>query len=270
MSEATSILSIVDSVLKIVKIPIQYYAEYKRTKDDIFILNSVSKSVTIYKNGHGIMINDNDIHVRDSAQFKQFKRKIDVSDGKNTVKFPKLSTILNTKKQDRFSEYGLWGYSKDNIIQEIVEKNWDDNKTTKKQLKWIFNIDQSKIEDNKSYNLGYVLSIPGMFKIDNGYAEKPKNRKKNKSQEMSSTITVGHKAKIVNFEIAFEDGIALEAVPCCEIYDGIDSEKGKVIPLNSHAYNALYNKYNFVVKKPKIGNIIKVSWVVSAQNSDTK
>lgn len=258
-----TVLNAIRTFSEMIKHPILYFKENKQIKGHGFYFNSITKHVTIYNNGHGIMINDHDIMVTNKELFTTFKRKVDISDGKSSAKFPSFKHIKNTHKSDRFTAYGFWEYSKDGIITDSFSDNWDKSKKSKKKLIWTFNIDHNKIRVGRTYNLGYVISIPGMFRIDEGYAENAKGF----DGKMCSSINVTHKAKVLHFDVSFEDGIKLESVPVCNVYSSNDSERGKYIPVKTTSYNALYNKYSFEIKNPRIGNVIEVTWKVQKNNN---
>ena len=54
------------------------------------------------------------------------KRGLDISDGKKVAAFPSLDEMKKAKIQDRFSKYGFWYYSDDNIISSVKENYWTD------------------------------------------------------------------------------------------------------------------------------------------------
>lgn len=71
-------------------------------------------------------------------------------------------------------------YSDNNIIEEVKKEYWLDDdkeqedigaKNDKKELRWIFKLNASKIELHKPYHVIYVMSIPGMQPISNGVIE---------------------------------------------------------------------------------------------------
>lgn len=263
MSLVSTIIGAVKNVYDIIKHPILHAKENKKMKSHGFSFDSVTKHVTVYNNGHGIMINDHNIKVTNKELFSKFKRKVDVSDGKSSVKFPSFNHIKKADKSKRFSDYGFWEYSDDDIITNSYYADWDKSRSSKKVLKWVFNIDHTKITEGNTYNLGYVVSIPGMFRIDDGYAEKSKHF----DGKMCSSIDVAHKSKVVKFNISFEDGIKLESAPVCTVYSSRDSDKGKFIPVKEKSYNALYDKYSYEIKNPRIGNVIELSWKVQKNNN---
>ncbi|MCM1499222.1 MAG: hypothetical protein NC124_12220, partial [Clostridium sp.] len=117
------------------------------------------KHLTIYDNGTGILINSFDIVFNKEIK-EELKRAINISDGKKTAIFPSLEEMMKTDIKDRFTKYGFWVYSDDDIISSCKEKYWSDAdnnqedirlKNDNKELRWIFRFNYSRIKENKPY-----------------------------------------------------------------------------------------------------------------------
>lgn len=233
--------------------------------DDIencdYYFEEYQKSVTVYKNGHGIIINSFTVIVNNVDSFEQFNRKLDISDGRSDACFPKFSEMKRIKLEDRFKKTGFWCDSKEKIILCSKKFNWDDNNPLKeskiplsdKELRWIFKINKSKIETHKPYHIVYVISIDGMFPIKDGlFNENIANTKETYGQ-YSSSIHVEHQIKKIIYTISFEHNLDLKRVPVCYLQDGryvhcVEDD------------NLLYKKYNFEIKNPQKNSNIIVEW----------
>ena len=125
-----AILSYIQSLITIMKngIDVGYFIyshhSFKNKKITHYFEN-YHKHVTIYNDGTGVIINEFDMVF--NRQEKTFlKRGLDISDGKKDASFPTLIEMRKTKIQDRFSKYGFWYCSDDNIISSVKEKYWTD------------------------------------------------------------------------------------------------------------------------------------------------
>lgn len=231
------------------------------------------KHVTIYGDGTGIVINEFDM-VFNKKEKTFLKRGIDISDGKKNAAFPSLDNMKITKISDRFSEYGFWFYSDDNIISSVKEKYWTDEddendtenitlKNNNKILRWIFDLNYSRIYPNKKYKVIYVMSIPGMYPIKNGKLDiasiNDEQLLNNLESGSSTSIRITNPIRNFHYTISFESDILLEREPQC-LLKHINQQENITHPKLKHEYNTIYNKYTCNITKPKIGSIIKINW----------
>ncbi len=231
------------------------------------------KHVTIYGDGTGIVINEFDM-VFNKKEKTFLKRGIDISDGKKNAAFPSLDDMKVTKISDRFSEYGFWFYSDDNIISSVKEKYWTDEddendaenitlKNNNKILRWIFDFNYSRIYPNKKYKVIYVMSIPGMYPIKNGKLDitsiNDEQLLNNLESGSSTSIRITNPIRNFHYTISFESDILLEREPQC-LLKHINQQENITHPKLKHEYNTIYNKYTCNITKPKIGSIIKINW----------
>ena len=85
------------------------YIEDSYDSIDDFYFENYTKHVTVYKEGHGIIINTFDIKINNKENFKEIKRKLNIEDGKTDAIFPKLSVMKQTNSYDRFNT--VFGYT---------------------------------------------------------------------------------------------------------------------------------------------------------------
>ena len=109
-----------------------------RAKRISFYVDDYNKTVTIYKDGHGIITNAFRIKVLDWQKFNMqgLERYFDINEtSKKSTLFPDFRDMMSIKKSKRFSEYGFWYQSTADIIQfdRIIQDE-------KRYKKWAFKI----------------------------------------------------------------------------------------------------------------------------------
>lgn len=92
-----------------------------------YYFEEYNKSVTVYKNGLGILITTIKLKVLDPDNTKEIERELDISDGKISARFSSWHELLRTDTDDRFIKYGLWYQSDDNVVTAARE-NYKDKK----------------------------------------------------------------------------------------------------------------------------------------------
>ena len=272
------ILSYINSIVTIAKngIDVGYFLHshhsFQNNKVTHYFEN-YHKHVTIYNDGTGIVINEFNM-VFNKKEKTFLKRGLDISDGKKEAAFPSLDEMKKIRIQDRFSKYGFWYYSDDNIISSVKEKYWTDEddendkenivlKNNSKIFKWIFKFNYSRIYPNRKYKVVYVMSIPGMYPIKNGKLDISSINDEQLLNDLESGNATSIKIKnpIRNFyyTISFESDILLEREPRC-LLKSANQQEDITYPKLKHEYNTIYNKYTCNITKPKIGSIIKIDW----------
>lgn len=242
-----------------------------------YYFNSYEKHLTIYNDGTGIIINSFEVTVNNIDSFKRIRRRLNIEDGKKTSNFPTLQKMLDTSKKERFDKFGFWYYSKENIISQVKEYYWNtthvssEDKKAKgnpKELRWIFEINRSKLEAGKTYHIIYAISVPGIASLDNGLFNKKLVNDDIFSEESCSNMHIDHKIKKLTYIVSFESGINLLVEPTCEFYKN-DQDETEAITINGvESYNMFYNKYTFNVNNPLLGSDIKVTWKFKDMEDD--
>lgn len=281
MGDVLSFIKIANQGLKLIPAIYNTFLTLRQIKSNAlntdFIISNCKKHVTIYKNGHGIMICSYDIQVINPKNFEYFYRRINIDDGNVDAKFPSLNSMIKHKNEDRFSKYGFWYSCTDNIIQGVEEYYWTSRdlnhqdealKNNKKELRWRFIINRNNIEKGGIYNITYSVSIPGMFPIMDYKFCKEKSINMS-DRVMSSSLDIMHYAKRLEYIISFEKGdgtdrFYFDREPNCEIRylnpnrnNNNNFKKMKLIPDN------FYTKHLCVIKNPKFTSSITVSWIIN-------
>lgn len=227
------------------------------------------KHLTIYSDGTGIIINSFDIVFNKKIK-EELKRAININDGKKTACFPLLKEMMKTDIKDRFTQYGFWLYSEDNIISSCKEKYWSDIddkqedirlKNNNKELRWIFRFNYSRIRENRPYHVVYIMSIPDMFPITDGKLDLDSandiNLQANEENEISSSIQILNRMNNFKYTVSFDSKVELNSPPECEMYNINNKKNIQKLDLE---HNIIYNKYTCSIKNPKLGSKIKIGW----------
>lgn len=235
-----------------------------------YCFKKYKKHITVYKNGNGIVINTFVIKVLNPSKIDFIYRKMNIEDGKNTSNFPKLNEMKSTNIDDRFDEFGFWFISDDQIITKAKEYYWSDedfNKTdirsqnNSKEIKWKFIINDGKIKKGKEYTITYVMSIPGMFPIENGFYIKDLHSDEYVDYIFSSAMKVEHAIKNLQYVVSFENGINLDEAPRCVICSKQKNSNIKKKSIHGiEENNFIFRKYTYNIKKPKFQSKIKINW----------
>lgn len=269
----------IDDVTKSITLLTKIIELFSNIKNS-FILKKTShyfrkyhKHLTIYKDGTGIIINSFDIvfNKNDKNMRKDLKRGINISDGKKTAHFPKLSDMKKLDLDNRFKDFGFWMYSDDNIISSCKEKYWTDTsddsfedtniKNNDKELRWVFSFNYSRIKKNQPYHIVYIISIPGMFPLTDGKLDlsvaNDINLVQNPDIGNSSSMKITNRIENFTYTVSFFNGIGLECQPECDVYKINEKNDKQKLDMEN---NILYNKYSCNIKKPKLGSTIKIKW----------
>lgn len=245
----------------------KFFEKYKYGKDYYF--EEYDKHITIYKNGHGILITSFKLKILNPKKFTSLRRSLSIKDGKKSARFEALEKMLKTDKGERFDSLGFWFNSDDNIITEACEYYYSDTDPAKedkslkndpKILRWRFKINSGKIKKDKSYNIKYAISVPGMFPIEDGKFD-TNNNPFDVYDEFSSSLTVTHAMKKIVYTISLEKGIEIADNLECQLLDheknGTETKElveGKMLD------ELFYDKYIYTIENPNINSSIEIKW----------
>lgn len=262
MGAISSVLSIVDKLLDKDLSKIYDSRDYR--------FEEYNKHVTVYRNGNGILIVSFLMKVRKPERIKGLYRRLGIKDSKNTTIFPKLNDMKSENIDNRFTCYGFWVDSDDNIVTKAQEHYWSDDdyntvdqiaKNDKKELRWKFIINEGKLTKRKKYRITYIISVPGMFPIENGFYYRDLHNPIFENYVFNSSMTVEHVIKKLSYTVSFENGIELDEMPRCVI---CQPKKGslKQDPLihGSENDNIIFKKFTYTIKSPKFKSKIKINW----------
>ena len=235
--------------------------------DDLdYYYESYHKHLTVYNNGNGILINSFTVIINNINAINEFKRELNISDAKSVTNFPKLSIMKKTKLSDRFNKFGFWHKCLNNkdLIKSVREYYWssDSNgidtiaQSNSKILKWIIETNPSSIEVGKPYDIVYIMSIPGMFPIENGKFSDSIANIKGTHGVFKSQSHIKHTIKNFKYTVSFENGLELYTKPTGTI--SVDNEKENLHYENDN--NIIFDKYIFNTKTPKCNSVINIEW----------
>jgi len=244
--------------------------EQEKKSQHPYYFEDYTKHVTVYKNGNGIIINSSTLVVTDIANFnRRIYRKLNIEDGKANNKFPALNKMMGVPKSERFDRFGFWYYSEDNIVEKVKEFYWSDTdknredkfiKKKEKEIRWYFGINGNRLTEGKKYQITYVISVEGLFPIENGVFNSAIMNDPNSAEGSSSGMEIAQNIKNFKYVVSFEDGIELESAPTGEICQQHYTDEKNITITGEHEYNVLFNKYTFSVNEPLLGSKIKIFW----------
>lgn len=225
------------------------------------------KKITVYKNGNGIIIHSFNLVVNDINSISQFKRELNIEDAKISTNIPTLKTMKHARLANRSEEFCFKYKCTNNkdLITSAEEKYWEENsdkedrisKANPKILKWIFNLNLSCVEVGKPYHIVYMISIPGMFPIENGIFNENVANIKGTQGSFNSSFTAKHKVKSFKYTVAFEGDLLLFQKPSGKI-SSINGDRNLQF-VNDN--NIIYDKYIFSAEDLDVGSSININWV---------
>lgn len=242
-----------------------------------YIFDEYKKHVTIYKNGNAIIINTFNLKVYNPEKTNEILRKLNIQDGKIDAEFPKLTKMQSTNIDDRFHSFGMWIYSDNNVVSKAKEFYWNDDnpqtvdqlsKSNPQELKFKLLLDESKLKRNKIYKITYVISVPGMYPIENGLYNSSLHSPKFQDYRFSSSIKVSHAIKKLVYIVSFENGIVIDELPTCNVYrtGKNSSTKDKSIH-GAMENNCIYKKYTYQIKRPKFRSLVEIDWKIKKRKT---
>lgn len=237
-----------------------------------FYFEEYHKHLTVYKNGNGIIIHSFTIVVNDLNSILLFKRQLKIEDAKKSTVFPSLEEMKSTDLQHRFEKF-CFSYkciNNNDLIRSVEERYWTDDsdndddtaREDPKNLKWIMKMNSSAIKAGEAYKIVYVISIPGMFPIDNGFFREDISNKKGTNGVYVSMFKAKHRIKNFIITISFENGLELYKKPVGKIFSG---QKDSNIQYDNDN-NIIYDKYIFRANGIDVGSSINIEWYFQKNN----
>lgn len=213
------------------------------------------KHVTVYKNGHGIILHD--IELKIYKPNESFEKSIDISDGQTNCVFPPLNTMKQTRIEDRFTHFGFWCTSNPPGVISSVDEVLSKSNNKKKVIKFTFDPDKVKKLKNKPVKILYGFSIPKLHPIENGRYDASLGGQ----NPIISEFDVKYPMNYFTYVIGLEDGV------------NITSKEGKYYPRGEgnvgtdiaiqEKDDLFYNKYSMMIKNPKVGSLISARFRLS-------
>lgn len=231
-----------------------------------YYFEEYQKNLTVYKNGNGIITNSFVIVINDLNSVLRFKRQLIIKDAKVSTTFPPLREMKKTNLTHRFENFCFRCkcINNNDLILSVEERYWtedsdNDDRISKedpKILKWILRMNPSAIKLGVPYKIVYVISIPGMFPIENGYFKENIANQKGTHGDFNSKLVVNHKIKKFTFTLSFENGFKLYQKPTGKMFNGQTSENLRY-DIDS---NIIYDRYIFRTDDLNIGSSINIEW----------
>ena len=275
---AAELIEGISAAIKVGEVAYDAYKEYNSdfpalmVSRDAYYYKKYRKHITIYKNGHGILFVSGSIYFKKKENCKRIFRKLDLSDACKNFKFPTIKNMSKTILDDRFDKNGIWYESQNDFISGIKEFYWSDKNPSKedpalranpKHLRWYFSIDQSKIENGKSYDFNYAIALNDMFPITNGKLDPEKMPYGNYA--FNSEINIDTKVADMEYIVSFDRGICVELPIECIYFN--EKRKQQELPITQE--NTLfYQKYVAKRKRMRYNNIIAFQWRIKSLETE--
>ena len=213
------------------------------------------KHVTVYKNGHGIILHD--IELKIYRPNENFEKAIDISDGQTQCIFPSLDEMKRTHIEDRFKSFGFWYSSTPpGVISDVVEVQSRSN-PKKKTLKFTFNPHEVKKLNGHSVKILYGISVPNLYPLNNGIY----NASLGGENPIKSEFEVKYPLSYLTYVIGLEDGISVNSREGI-YYPRGEGNIGTDIAIKEKD-DLFYNKYSMDIKNPKVGSLISTRFGIA-------
>jgi hypothetical protein len=252
-----------------------FYENYylKWYKKENYYYKECTKHVTVFKNGHSIVINTSLVRILIPEKSKQITRKITLEDAKKGVAFKDLEVLLNQKVEKRFDDYILWVVSDSHKNINLVQKVDGETKENGKVLDLKFIVDNRVYKKfNKDANFSFAFSVPGMYPIIEGF--KDHNNIFKKDFKYTSSTCIDKRIKKFTFILSFEKGILVESNPYLAIFILDKDYDDNIIyhKIDEKSFESIddlfYDKYVYTVKNPKIMHVYESTWEVKSNNKN--
>lgn len=239
------------------------------TKSEAFEVLNLRKHITLCANGHLIVLHDFKLRINDKETTERFSREFDVSDGAKKCKLPIFKTMMNTDKKERFKNYGFWYRSNpENIFAEVKEDNTGTNSNKTKKFYFRFNKNVLKNLTKDTIKLMYGYSVKYGQPLTNGYYDKDLANDPTLPNIIESAFKVRYRMNTLEYIFSFIEDIKIIENNIKVYYypDGIDNEHTKKLISIDKKDDLYYNKFSFIIDKPKLNSIVKIKVPIEYRN----
>lgn len=236
---------------------------YKLRKTD-FYFKETTREVELDINGNGIITHKIDVCIINPSNSREIKRSLNIEDANINTRFASLKEMMKCDIHQAPNNLGFWYKSTEDIVQSAEEKYWNLHSPTAannpRELQWVFKLNPNKLTANSVYRILYVISVPGMYPMSNGFIDISK-MPKNIPKSFYSQMTISHLAQKVTYILSLDSGTHIKTAPTCEKIIKIHNNNTHESNVKGYMDTDLrHNKYIFVVEKPQFESIVKVGW----------
>ena len=237
-----------------------YYYLLAIFKTEPYEVLNLRKHATVCHNGHIIVLHDFTLKINHKTSEK-FSRMFDVSDASNKCQLPNLKSMISTKKEKRFTNYGFWYHSNpENIFDEVKETDPSSNNYRQRKFYFRFNKARLKTLSTNKIKLMYGYSIKHGQPIVNGYFDRTLIKSQDRESSIVSGFLVRYKMDTLEYIFSFEDVVKIKEDNISVYYypKGEDYEHLKKELKYEKKDDLYYNKFLVKINKPKINSLIKI------------
>lgn len=234
--------------------------------DEPYYFDEYNKKVFVKNNGDGVIVWYTKLHVVDPVQSNRIIRTVDITDAKEDSEFPPVIDMIAQGNKAPFETFGMWHKSDNDIVTDIVEvydEADEKRKEDKKFLSFQLVLNSAALEENGVYNITFAISIPGLFRIENGrYSGTIDEHKKEGTYKTS--LTTYRTQKLLSYSIYTEQNMVFSKKPhaICK------GAKTKGVPVENkckYRNNMFYEKFSFTLENPQEYDIIYMEWDLKNQ-----
>lgn len=233
-----------------------------RARGISFYIDDYNKTVTVYKDGHGIITNSLKIKVLDWQKFNQqgMERYFDISESsKKSTKLPALQDMIAAERCSRFTGFGFWYQSTADIIQ--LDKILSDGDYYKR---WTFKVDPTRIEliKNNTIELSYAISVPGLFPVKDGYYDQGEAQCED---PFKSELCIKNQINRITYVISFDKEVNIKnhIVDATIVIPKVNDENTVQLQSLQCKDDLFYYRFFFTKRFPKFQSDFSMKWDVA-------
>lgn len=275
MIEILEEITFIKNFLDIISRLSEFHSKLRGTTDPMkklktnepFYFDEHNKKVFVKYNGDGLIVASIKLHVLNPAETTNLIRTFDISDAKKGTEFPDFDILIangkkiKEKQLEPFSEYGLWVSSQNDIVTDVIEEYIEDDKkftNDKRFLSIKFVLDSAALIADKTYEINFALSIPGLYPITNGRFDGTEAEHEQYGR-FSTSVSTYLTHRIITYSIYMEKGIVFsyKPKPCYKVKRTKGKPKYKE---SNYKNNMFYEKYSFTLENPQDYDRIFMEW----------
>ncbi|WP_373033767.1 hypothetical protein [Sulfurovum sp.] len=206
------------------------------------------KHVTVFKNGHGIILHDIELNIYKVNEM--FTKRLDISDAPTMTLLPDLEEMKKTEVERRFDSFGFWFSSTPkNVLKNVIEVPERSNHK-KKAVKFIFDKTEADKLKGAPVKILYGFSIPKLYPVKDGKFEEGTGG----VNPIQSNFEVQYPMSYYDYVIGLEDGVKVSSIKSIYHENGTDNAGKEEDMIEKD--DLFYTKFVLSLKRPKVGSTI--------------
>jgi hypothetical protein len=212
------------------------------------------KHITVYNNGHGIILQDIELKINNPD--KPLEKILDISDAPSKCEFPSLQEMRNTPVEERFNKFGFWFSSNPkDVVTDVIEVERRSN-SKRKVLQFIFDKDAAKKLGRKPLKILYGFSIPSLHPLTDGKYDANLGG----TNPIMSEFEVKYPLDYMHYVIGLENGVKVNSKEAIHFKRG-EENPGTDIAIQDKD-DLFYSKFFTKIEKPRLGSLISTRFTI--------